>query len=113
MEDILNTYKVYIRADDSNRVTSINSSAFLSDHTGWIEIDEGAGDNYHHAQNNYLPLGLTTEDGIYQYKYADGTVQERTADEIQSDRDAIPPAPQVMTVAEMSEILTALLKGEG
>jgi len=111
MEEI--TYKVYIKTDDSNRVTAINSSAFLTDLTGWIEVDEGAGDKYHHAQGHYLPLGLMTEDGIYQYKYVDGTVQERTADEIQADRNAIPPAPQVMTVAEMSEILTALLKGEG
>lgn len=105
------TYKVYIRIDDSNRVTAINSSAFLTDLTGWIEIDEGFGDPYHHAQGNYLPLGLTTDDGIYLYKYADGTVQERTVDEIQADRNAIPPAPQVMSAAEMTAILNALTEG--
>lgn len=105
------TYKIYIKTDDSNRVTAINSSAFLTDPTGWIEVDEGTGDKYHHAQGHYLPLGLMTEDGIYQYKYVDGTVQERTADEIQVDRDAIPPAPQVMSAAEMTAILNALTEG--
>lgn len=107
------TYKVYIQTDDSNRVTAINSSAFLSDLTGWIEVDEGTGDKYHHAQGHYLPQGLMTEDGIYQYKYVNSTVQERTADEIQADRDAMPPAPQVMSAAEMTAILNALTEGGG
>lgn len=113
MEELINIYKVYIRTDNSNRVTAVNSSAFLFDPTGWTEIDEGAGDRYHHAQGHYLPKGLMTDDGIYRYKYTSDELQERTAEELQADRDAIPPAPQVMTVAEMSEILTALLKGEG
>ena len=77
MEESINIYKVYIRTDDSNRVTAVNSSAFLSDLTGWIEVDEGTGDRYHHAQGNYLPLGLTDVNGSYNYKY-DGALIERT-----------------------------------
>lgn len=81
MEELINVYKVYIRTDDSNRVTAVNSSAFLFDPTGWTEIDEGAGDNYHHAQGNYLPLGLTDGNGSYNYNYENGTLIERTAEE--------------------------------
>ena len=51
----MNTYTVYIQKNDNNLVTAINSSAFLSDITDWIEIDDGAGVKYHHAQGNYLP----------------------------------------------------------
>lgn len=107
-------YKVYIKTDDSNRVTAVNSSAFLSDTTGWIEIDEGFGDRYHHAQGNYLPLGLTTDDGVYLYKYVDGKIQERSENEIQVDREEqLANRPQTLEerLAEQEAILTALLQG--
>jgi hypothetical protein len=81
-EDI---YIVYIRIDDANRVTEVNSSAFISDCSGWIEIDSGDGDRYHHAQGNYLPKPLTTSEGYYRYKYDNGNVVERSEDEIKSD----------------------------
>ena len=109
----MNTYAVYIRINDNNLVTAINSSAFLSDLTGWIEIDEGTGDKYHHAQGNYLPKGLMTDDGVYRYKYTDGELQERTPEEIQKERDARPPVPEVMTLEEITAALNALAKGEG
>ena len=112
MEEIINAYKVYIKTDDNNLVTAINSSAFLSDPAGWIEIDEGEGDKYHHAQGNYLPKGLMTDDGIYQYKYADGTVQERTPEDIQAERNARPEPPQLMTLEEITAALNALAGGE-
>ena len=108
----LDNYKVYIQTDANNNVTAINSSAFLSDTTDWIEVDEGTGDKYHHAQGNYLPLGLMTDDGIYQYKYTDGELQERTEEEIQKERDARPEPPQVMTLEEITAALNALAGGE-
>ncbi len=86
-------YKVYVKTDETGRITSVNSDAFLTDTTGWTQIDEGEGDKFMHAQGNYLPKPLTTEQGIYQYKLADGKVTERTAEEIQADIDAIPPSP--------------------
>ena len=58
-------YKVFIKTDSQNRVTAINSDAFLTDLTNWTQIDEGEGDAFHHAQGNYLPKSLTTEQGIY------------------------------------------------
>ena len=111
MEDIL--YKVYIQTDDNGRVTAVNSSAFLTDLAGWVEVDEGVGDKYLHAQGNYLPLGLTTDDCIYRYKYTDGVLQERTPEDIQAERDARPEPPQVMTLEEITAALLALSKGEG
>ena len=78
-------YIVFIRVDDAGRVIEINSSEFISDITGWIQIDEGTGDRFHHAQNNYLEHPLVDERGIYRYKYIDQTVQERTEAEIAAD----------------------------
>ena len=75
-------YSVYIKINGSSCITDINSSAFITDHSGWIEIDRGEGDRYHHAQGNYLDKPITTSEGFYQYKYIDGNVVERSAEEI-------------------------------
>lgn len=83
-------YIVYAKIDSENRVTEINSSAFISNISGWVEIDRGDGDKYHHAQGNYLPKPLTDENGCYRYKYENGAVCERSADEMAADL----PAPE-------------------
>ena len=77
--------KVYIKTDLKNRITAISSEIFISDTTGWTEIDRGDGDRYVHAQGNYFPKPLTDENGVYRYKYADGAVSERTAEEMAGD----------------------------
>jgi len=64
-----NNYKVYIKVDENNNITEVNSSAFLPDTTGYIEIDEGVGDKYHHAQNHYLDKPVTDEYGRHNYKW--------------------------------------------
>lgn len=78
-------YVVYVKADESNRVTSINSSAFLADVTGWTEIDSGYGDKYHHAQGNYFDKPLYDERGICRYKLVNGRPVERTQEEMDAD----------------------------
>ena len=85
-------YTVYIKIDDASRIVDINSSEFLPSTEGWIEIDRGLGDRYHHAQGNYLSKPLYEERGIPVYKYVDGEVLERTQEEI--DADYHEPVPQ-------------------
>ena len=97
--DISEVYKVYVKFDNNGIITAINSSAFLSDTTNWTEIDEGDGDKYHHAQNNYLTAGLVDENGIYNYKLVDGTLVLRTEED---------KAPEVARVHACTEI--SLLK---
>ena len=80
--------RVYIKTDENNRITAINSEVFISDTTGWTEIDRGDGDRYVHAQGNYLPKPLTDDNGVYRYKYADGAVAERTAEEMSGEYDS-------------------------
>ena len=102
--------KVYIKTDDKNRVTAVNSEIFISDTTGWTEIDRGDGDRFHHAQGNYFPKPLTDENGVYRYKYADGIVSERTAEEMAGDIPAPVPAPPTnaelaAAIAELAEVI--------
>lgn len=68
--------KVYVKTNEENYITEINSSIFLADTSGWIEIDEGYGDKYAHAQGNYLDKPLYDEQGRYNYKLIDGEVVE-------------------------------------
>lgn len=71
-------YKVYIKIDGDNNIVEINSSAFLADTSGYIEIDEGTGDKYHHAQNYYLEKPLVDGHGRNNYQFINGKVVEVT-----------------------------------
>ena len=86
-------YTVYVQTDGAGRITAVNSSAFVSPDWG-TEIDSGYGDKYHHAQGNYFPQPIYTADGIPRYKLEDGKAVERTEEEIEADRAALPePGP--------------------
>jgi len=95
-------YIVYVKVDESNRVTSINSSAFLADVTGWTEIDSGYGDKYHHAQGNYFDKPLCDERGICRYKLVDGKPVERTQEEM--DADYVPPEVKPTDAERISQL---------
>lgn len=85
-------YKVYVKTDDSGYIIAINSSAFLSDTTGWVEIDGGYGDKCHHAQGNYFPQPIMTMGGAYRYKLVDDSPVECTAEEIAQQEAANQPS---------------------
>ena len=116
-------YKVYVKLDDSGYITTVNSSAFLTDITGWVEIDSGYDDKYHHAQGNYFPMSIITEGGAYRYKLADGKAAECTAEEIEQQEKEFMPKPNTDTTlegrvdilesdsAEMKEALELILAG--
>lgn len=86
-------YIVYVKPDSCGYITAVNSSAFLTDTTGWTEIDSGYGDKYHHAQGNYFPLPITTMGGAYRYKLVDGKPVECTQEEISQQEEALKPVP--------------------
>lgn len=77
--------KVYIKTDDNNNIISVNSSIFLNDLTERIEIDEGTGDKYAHAQGHYFDKPLANENGIFNYKYINGVAVEKTPEEIETE----------------------------
>ncbi len=108
MEFEMKPYEVYVQTDDANRIIAINSDAFLSDTEGWVRIDEGDGDRYHHAQGNYFDKPIMDERGIYRYKLVDGKPVERTQEEM--DADYAPPVPVPTAEERMVEIESALIE---
>lgn len=100
--------KVLVQTDDAGRVTALNSDAFVSG-DGWTQIDEGEGDRYRHAQNNYLLKPLTDERGVYRYKLVDGLVAQRTQAEMDADFDAL-PAPEPTAEEKERTLLKAQIQ---
>lgn len=104
-------YCVFIKCDENLRIIEVNSDAFISGSSGWVQIDEGIGDRYHHAQNNYFPKPKYDERGIPRYSYVpDGKPawRERTKEEM--DADYVPPPAPPKSNAELqaeNELLRA------
>lgn len=124
-------YIVYIKPDEQNRIKAVNSSAFLRDTDGWIEIDSGIDTRHHHAQGNYFPKPIYDERGIMRYMTAlvgycadrtplheyvydgeDWGIYERTQEKM--DADYIPPVPQpdpTERIAALEAAMTAIEEG--
>lgn len=98
----INPYGVYVKTDFQNRITAVNSDAFLPSTDGWTKIDEGFGDKYHHAQGNYFQDSLYDDRGICRYNLVDGQPVERSREEM--DGDYVEPVP----VPTQEQRLTAL-----
>lgn len=108
MEFEMQPYIVYVKTDEQNRITAINSSAFLPDPSGWVEIGSGFGDKYHHAQGNYFDKLIYDDRGIKRYKLVDGKPVERTQEEM--DADYTPPVSkpsEADRIAALEEELAA------
>lgn len=97
-------YGVYVSVDPAGRIYAINSDAFIFDTQGWVKIDEGYGDRYHHAQGNYLDGPLMDERGVLRYKLVDGKVVERTQEEM--DGDYVPPEQRPTTEQRVDALET-------
>lgn len=97
MDYINETYKVYVKTNADGIITAVNSSAFLSDVTGWTEIDEGSADKYHHAQGHYLDNPLVDDYGIYNYMLIGGKPALR------SDEHKQPELDRLNALAEIAE----------
>lgn len=118
MEYKMDPYIVYVKTNSSGYITDVNSSAFLTDTAGWVEIDQGYGDKYHHAQGNYFQKSITTEGGAYRYKLVNGAPVECTPEEIAAQEEANKPAPspsgnlesRVSTVESDVAALTAAIE---
>lgn len=103
-------YIVYVQLNDDAYITSINSSAFLTDVVGWIEIDSGFGDKYHHAQGNYFECPIHTDYGAYRYKMVNGKPVECTTKEItQQENVEVISEPSQLDIIEAQVTYTAMM----
>lgn len=97
-------YIVYVKTNTKGYIIAINSSAFLTDTSGWMQIDRGIGDRYHHSQGNYFPQPIRTMGGAYRYKLVDGKPVECTAEEIAAQEEANKPVPVPTTEDRLKEL---------
>ena len=109
MEFFIEPYKVYVKTNDSGCIIAGNSSAFLSDVTGWEEIDSGYDYRCHHAQSNYFEKPLMDERGICRYKLIDGQPVERTALEMDADCVESAVVPTQLDLIEAQVTYTAMM----
>jgi hypothetical protein len=93
MEFEMNPYIVYVKTNSNGYITAVNSSAFLTDIAGWVEIDRGYGDKFHHAQGNFFQQPIYTMGGAYRYKLVSGKPVECTPEEIAAQEEANKPTP--------------------
>lgn len=87
--------RVYALCDEQGRVTRLEGEYTLpADLTGWVLIEEGTPcDRLNLAQSHYLDKPLY-DGAVLRYKLVDGKVVERTAEEIEADKAALPkPEP--------------------
>lgn len=116
MEIIQDPYIVYVKTNEDGYISSVNSSAFLTDTDGWVEIDRGYGDRFHHAQGNYFPEAINTDSNAYRYKLADEENKkwrESTPEEIAAQEEANKPkttAPRNITEGEYITVNGVLYK---
>ena len=85
--------KVYVKFNEDNCITEINSSIFLDNVEDYICIDEGNGDKYAHAQGNYLEKPLIDFQGRYNYKI----LEDQLVELIEEEKEKLfpPPTPQI------------------
>ena len=102
--------KVYVKTDAQGRITAVNSSVFLKSTDGWTQIDEGDGDKYRHAQNNYLDKRLM-KDGVHQYKLVNGKAVECAKAEMLAEVAALPP-PELSIAERRWTALAAALESD-
>lgn len=89
----MDSYNVLVLLNERNLIVSVNSSAFVFGEE-WIQIDEGVGDRYHHAQGNYFKKPIYDDRGIPRYAYVpDGSPKWRERTQEEMDADYVPPEP--------------------
>lgn len=101
MDFYIPSYSVLVKIDGSNRITEVNSDAFVTDASEWGKIDEGYGDRYHHAQGNYFDKPIFDDRGIPRYRLEDGKPVERTKEEMDAEYAARPVTEQEPTDTEL------------
>lgn len=87
--------RVYVLTDAQGRITRIEGEYTLpADLTDWVLVEEGAPcDRLNLAQTHYLDKPLY-DGAVLRYKLVAGKVVERTTEEIEADKAALPkPEP--------------------
>lgn len=102
--------KHYIRLDEQNRVVKGFSTAFEEPLETDICVCEDGG--RHFELFGVINLPLINKDGICLYKYENGAVLKRAAEEIQADVDAKPKPPMSEIDLLKAQVKAATVENE-
>ena len=108
-------FSVFVKVDENGRIIDINSSLFLKDHSGWVEVARGVGDRFQHAQGNYLPKPVFNM-GVPAYKMEMGEIKERSEEEIRADIKAPEKTEiekRIETIEKTVKVISDLLEKLG
>ena len=96
--------RVYVLTDAQGRITRIEGEYTLpADLTDWVLVEEGAPcDRLNLAQTHYLDKPLY-DGAVLRYKFVDGKVVERAAEEIEADKAKLPKPVIPKTNAELEQ----------
>ncbi len=89
-------YSWYIVADDQDRITRSWSTGYgplPDDGSNWQLVTDRSLERNFKATPTAQENVIFTIDGFSLYKWINGAIVERTPQEIQADRDAVPPPP--------------------
>lgn len=104
---------VYCKIDEQNRITAVNSSIFISDTNGWLELDSSdsnsrhSRDSYAHAQGNYFSDDIIDDNGVHRYIYDESLspkYREATQEEMETEMAEIlanQPTPEPTEMEKM------------
>jgi hypothetical protein len=87
--------KHYVRIDSQNRIIKGFSADFEQPQDTDICINADGGRQF--ELNGVINPSLINRNEVWLYKYVDGTVSQRSAEEVQSEIDAINNAPKEPT----------------
>lgn len=107
----ISKFKVYVKTNNKDYIVSVNSDGFLKDASGWIEIDEGIGDVFYLAQNNYFLKPIMTEGGAYRYRMVGREAVECSKEEIEAQENELLPStqPSQLDIIEAQVTYTAMM----
>lgn len=99
--------KISILVDSSDRVVAMCKDD-LSGCTGWKQVAESRVTDHTGKTLDEIYENLSGEAGVPVYKYVDGYVEPRTAEEIDADIPDEPESDEVSPDAAIAEILEVL-----
>ena len=92
-DDTPRNYQIIVQVDSGQRILEYSCHEFVDSLDGWVETSEAVFGNIGHAHHQIVILTQNARDeqGIPLYKLADGSIAERSSEEIEADIAALPP----------------------
>lgn len=100
--------KIYARTDENGIVTKIFSDAAETPTEADVVIEEGAEEHHRYPYEKYA---VHTDQGPYKYKIVNGTMAERSREELQRELEGTRGQSLERRVSDMEEAVALMIYG--